>query len=371
MLTIISQMAALFILILVGYGAAKLKIIDGRFSQQLSVFVINISSPCLIVSSVMGDISPDNAGQGTDSAGAGHRLRDIRILRGGGDAPFPHHHQEQGYAGHIWIHADIRQCRLHRLPDSRLDFRQVRHLLCEPAEHPVHSPGLFSREKDDTGRLRRAEAGLENPREPRNDSLLPVHADSGVRHQGPAESGDHADNPAREHHSPCSPADNRHIHGPDGPAADFLRKAGLGHICPPPAGSADSHLLFHPPHRLQRRHSRHQHRPRGNACGHIRGDVLPPVRQGRDRHGPGNPHLHPAVDTKHSSDYADTVTCKTSTTVQKSIQKAEKFRNFPLAILRKNSHIPCMCHRYESAYHSSIKLWRPPAPNSPMKACTY
>ena len=44
MLTIISQMAALFILILVGYGAAKLKIIDGRFSQQLSVFVINISS---------------------------------------------------------------------------------------------------------------------------------------------------------------------------------------------------------------------------------------------------------------------------------------------------------------------------------------
>ena len=59
MLTIISQMAALFILILVGYGAAKLKIIDGRFSQQLSVFVINISSPCLIVSSVLGDISPD------------------------------------------------------------------------------------------------------------------------------------------------------------------------------------------------------------------------------------------------------------------------------------------------------------------------
>ena len=59
MLAIISQMAALFILILVGYGAAKLKIIDGRFSQQLSVFVINISSPCLIVSSVMGDISPD------------------------------------------------------------------------------------------------------------------------------------------------------------------------------------------------------------------------------------------------------------------------------------------------------------------------
>ena len=59
MLAIISQMAALFILILVGYGAAKLRIIDGRFSQQLSVFVINISSPCLIVSSVMGDISPD------------------------------------------------------------------------------------------------------------------------------------------------------------------------------------------------------------------------------------------------------------------------------------------------------------------------
>ena len=37
-MTIISQMAALFILILVGYGAAKLKIIDGRFSQQLSEY---------------------------------------------------------------------------------------------------------------------------------------------------------------------------------------------------------------------------------------------------------------------------------------------------------------------------------------------
>lgn len=61
MLTIISQMAALFILILVGFGAAKLKMIDGRFSQQLSVFVINISSPCLIVSSVLGDITPDKS----------------------------------------------------------------------------------------------------------------------------------------------------------------------------------------------------------------------------------------------------------------------------------------------------------------------
>ena len=61
MLDIISQMAALFILILVGFAAAKIKIIDGRFSQQLSVFVINISSPCLILSSVMGDITPDKS----------------------------------------------------------------------------------------------------------------------------------------------------------------------------------------------------------------------------------------------------------------------------------------------------------------------
>ena len=59
MLSIITQMAALFILILVGFGAARLKMIDGRFSQQLSVFVINISSPCLILASVLGDVSPD------------------------------------------------------------------------------------------------------------------------------------------------------------------------------------------------------------------------------------------------------------------------------------------------------------------------
>ena len=58
MLDIISQMTSLFILILVGYAAAKFKITDSRFSQQLSVFVINISNPCLILSSVMGEISP-------------------------------------------------------------------------------------------------------------------------------------------------------------------------------------------------------------------------------------------------------------------------------------------------------------------------
>ena len=61
MTDIISQMAALFILILVGFAAAKMKITDGRFSQQLSVFVINISSPCLILSSVTGDITPDRS----------------------------------------------------------------------------------------------------------------------------------------------------------------------------------------------------------------------------------------------------------------------------------------------------------------------
>lgn len=58
MLDIISQMTSLFILILVGYAAAKFKITDSRFSQQLSVFVINISNPCLILASVMGEISP-------------------------------------------------------------------------------------------------------------------------------------------------------------------------------------------------------------------------------------------------------------------------------------------------------------------------
>ena len=75
-------------------------------------------------------------------------------------------------------------------------------------------------------------------------SLLPVHADSSVRHQGPAESGYHSDNPAWEHHGPRSPADNRYVHGTDGPAADFLGKTGLGYLDPPAAGPADSHLFL-------------------------------------------------------------------------------------------------------------------------------
>ena len=164
MLAIISQMAALFILILVGYGAAKLKIIDGRFSQQLSVFVINISSPCLIVSSVMGDISPDKGlilpvlaiGCVTYAFFVAVAMLLSRIITKNKDM--------QGIYG------------------SRLDFRQIRHLLCEPAEHPVHPSGILAREKDDTGRSGRAETGLENTCKPGHDSLLPVHPDSGVRH---------------------------------------------------------------------------------------------------------------------------------------------------------------------------------------------
>ena len=219
MLTIISQMAALFILILVGYGAAKLKIIDGRFSQQLSVFVINISSPCLIVSSVMGDISPDKdlilpvlaIGCVTYAFFVAVAMLLSRIITKNKDM--------QGIYGFM------------------LTFGNVGFI-----GYPIVA-SIFGKY---------AIFYAENTRKPGHDSLLPVNADSGVRHKRPAESGNHSDNPARKHHGPRGPADNRYIHGPDGPAADFLGKTGLGYLGSPAVGPADSHLLFYPSHRLQR-----------------------------------------------------------------------------------------------------------------------
>ena len=283
MLAIISQMAALFILILVGYGAAKLKIIDGRFSQQLSVFVINISSPCLIVSSVMGDISPDKGlilpvlaiGCVTYAFFVAVAMLLSRIITKNKDMQgiygFMLTFGNVGFIGYpivasIFGKYAIFYASLLNIPFTLLAFSLGKKMiqggpgglkldwkiLVSPAMIACYLSTLIV-VFDIKGLPNLITTPiLENTRKPGHDSLLPVNADSGVRHKRPAESGNHSDNPARKHHGPRGPADNRYIHGPDGPAADFLGKTGLGYLGSPAVGPADSHLLFYPSHRLQR-----------------------------------------------------------------------------------------------------------------------
>lgn len=56
---IVSQMIILFILVIVGYGLSKKKLMDVEFDRKLSSFVILVSCPCLILSSVMSGEMPD------------------------------------------------------------------------------------------------------------------------------------------------------------------------------------------------------------------------------------------------------------------------------------------------------------------------
>lgn len=56
---IISQMAIFLLLVVVGFVANKCGLMGGEFDRKLSGFIINLSCPCLILSSVMGDRIPD------------------------------------------------------------------------------------------------------------------------------------------------------------------------------------------------------------------------------------------------------------------------------------------------------------------------
>lgn len=56
---IVTQMIILFIVVIAGYGLSKKKMMDADFDRKLSVLVINVTCPCLILSSVMGDTLPD------------------------------------------------------------------------------------------------------------------------------------------------------------------------------------------------------------------------------------------------------------------------------------------------------------------------
>ena len=57
---IITQMIILLLLVVAGYLANKSGLMGGDFDRKLSNFIINISCPCLITASVMGDTMPDS-----------------------------------------------------------------------------------------------------------------------------------------------------------------------------------------------------------------------------------------------------------------------------------------------------------------------
>lgn len=57
----LGQMGVLFILVIIGFVCNKLKFMGEQFDRSLSVLIINVTAPCIILSSVMGDKLPDAA----------------------------------------------------------------------------------------------------------------------------------------------------------------------------------------------------------------------------------------------------------------------------------------------------------------------
>lgn len=54
----LGQMGVLFILVIIGFVCNKLKFMNEQFDRALSVLIINVTAPCIILSSVMGDKLP-------------------------------------------------------------------------------------------------------------------------------------------------------------------------------------------------------------------------------------------------------------------------------------------------------------------------
>lgn len=54
----LTQMLALFLMVIIGFGCSKLKYMDNDFNRKLSALVINVTAPFLVLSSVMGDVLP-------------------------------------------------------------------------------------------------------------------------------------------------------------------------------------------------------------------------------------------------------------------------------------------------------------------------
>jgi len=60
-LSVVTQMVVLFFIVIVGFASHKLKLLGGDFDKKLSNFVIQVTCPCLIIASTMGDTMPDRS----------------------------------------------------------------------------------------------------------------------------------------------------------------------------------------------------------------------------------------------------------------------------------------------------------------------
>ena len=59
--SVITQMVVLFLLVIAGFASHKCGLMGGDFDRKLSNFVIQVTCPCLIIASTMGDVMPDRA----------------------------------------------------------------------------------------------------------------------------------------------------------------------------------------------------------------------------------------------------------------------------------------------------------------------
>ena len=54
----LGQMGVLFLMVIIGFTCHKLKMMNDTFDRSLSVLIINVTAPCIILSSVMGETLP-------------------------------------------------------------------------------------------------------------------------------------------------------------------------------------------------------------------------------------------------------------------------------------------------------------------------
>ena len=157
---IISQMIVLFILIIVGYVARKCRLMDAEGDRRLSGLFINLTCPCLILSSVMGNAVLDKS-------------LVLPLLT-------------EGFSTYIFLilvswclslFADIRQCRFYRLSGCRFRLGRECHLLCESLELSQYAVCILHR--NGTGCRIRAtrKVQLSYIGMPGNDCLLFIYSD--------------------------------------------------------------------------------------------------------------------------------------------------------------------------------------------------
>lgn len=60
-LSVVAQMLVLFVIVIVGFASHKVGLLGGDFDRRLSNFVIQVTCPCLIIASTMGDTMPDRS----------------------------------------------------------------------------------------------------------------------------------------------------------------------------------------------------------------------------------------------------------------------------------------------------------------------